>query len=349
LATPEKALPWEVSQPICSVCIANYNGAGMLQDCIDSVLNQVDAGEVQIIVHDDASSDDSVAFLRERYPQVELLASDENVGFCVANNRMMESARGLFVLLLNNDAALKPDALATLTAAARSQDLPQVLTLPQYDWNTGALVDRGCLLDLFYNPIPNLDPARTEVAMAIGACLFLPRTLWNELGGFPTWMESIGEDLYLCCSARLLGYGVEALATSGYVHRRGATFSGERKDADELASTFRRRRLSERNKTAVLFICTPTPLMWLLLALHLFVLGMEGFVLACAKRDRAIWSDIYVAACRGLWRLRKQLLSSRKEMQRRRRTSALTYARAFRPVAYKLLMFMRHGLPRITR
>ena len=57
-----------VAAPTCSVCIANFNGVGVLADCIDSVLAQQGGVPVEIIVHDDASSDGSVAFLRERYP-----------------------------------------------------------------------------------------------------------------------------------------------------------------------------------------------------------------------------------------------------------------------------------------
>src|SRR6185312_7740799 len=145
----------------------------------------------------------SLALLQQRYPQVEILASKENVGFSIGNNRMVAHARGEYILLLNNDAALYPDALASLLNTAHCQTQPGIQTLPQYDWVSGDLVDRGCLLDPFYNPVPNLDPERRDVAMVIGACLFIPRKLWNSLGGFPEWLESIGEDLYLCCLARL--------------------------------------------------------------------------------------------------------------------------------------------------
>ena len=70
--------------------------------------------------------------------------------------------------LPNNDAALFPDALTRLLEAARADPVEGILTLPQYDWTTGDLVDRGCLLDLFYNPVPNLKSGRNDVAMAIG-------------------------------------------------------------------------------------------------------------------------------------------------------------------------------------
>ena len=95
--------------PLCSICIANFNGENLLVDCIESVLAQQGEIPVEILVHDDASTDTSVALLRERYPDVILIESTENVGFCIANNRLAERARGRYLLLLNNDAALAPD------------------------------------------------------------------------------------------------------------------------------------------------------------------------------------------------------------------------------------------------
>ena len=333
--------------PVCSVCIANYNGEEILADCLDSVLAQRGDVPMEIIVHDDASGDGSVAFLRERYPQVEVLASEENVGFCVSNNRMVAHARGRYVLLLNNDAALFPDALAALAEAAGAQAGPGILTLPQYDWETGALVDRGCLLDIFYNPVPNLDANRRDVAYGIGACLFLPRELWNELGGFPEWFGSMAEDMYLCCLARLRGLPVTVTAASGYRHRQGKSFGGNRVNAGKLSTTYRRRFFSERNKTAVMVICTPSWLVWPLLALHLTLLAIEGTLLTLFKHDRRVWKEIYgpvlSRALRGLANLRAQ----RRAAQRSRDISLRQYARVFSPGWRKLSLLRRHGVPEV--
>lgn len=332
--------------PTCSVCIANYNGVALLDDCLASVLEQRGGISVEIIVHDDASTDDSVALLRQRYPQVELLVSSENVGFCASNNRMVAHARGEFVLLLNNDAALHPDALAALLDSARSSPLPGIMSLPQYDWGTGALVDRGCLLDPFYNPVPNLDHARRSVAYAIGACLFLPRALWNELGGFPVWIESIGEDLYLCCLARLCGYSVQVSSASGYRHRQGQSFGGNRVVGGRLSTTYRRRYLSERNKTAVLVICTPTAAMWPLLMMHLLLLVCEGVVVSAVKRDCRVWREIYVPTWRFTWSEFAVLRTRRHTVQRLRSISWHDWLRVFTPVPRKLALLWRHGMPR---
>lgn len=333
--------------PRVSVCIANYDGVGVLADCIESVLVQQGDASVEIIVHDDASNDGSVQWIRSRYPQVELLAADENAGFCVANNRMVAHARGEFVLLLNNDAALHPDGLASLLDEAARLSVPGILSLPQYDWQSGGLVDRGCLLDPFYNPVPNLDPARSEVAMVIGACMFLPRSLWNDLGGFPEWFGSIAEDMYICCAARLRGCPVRVALGSGYRHRQGASFGGNRVDAGKLHTTYRRRALSERNKTAVMAICTPGPLAWPMLALHCALLLVEGVVLVTLKNDRRLWREIYLQAVAQMFRRRVEWRALRRETQRTRATRARDYFRPFVAMPRKLVLLVRHGLPRL--
>ena len=335
--------------PLVTVCIANYNGEHLLQECIDSVLAQDTGADVEIIIHDDASTDGSLDLLSSRFPRLQVIRSDINVGFCIANNRMAKRARGRFLLLLNNDAALLPDAIATLLEAASATARPGILTLPQYDWETGALVDRGCLLDPFYNPVPNLDPGRRDVAHVIGACLWIPRASWDELGGFPEWMESIAEDIYLCSIARLAGLSVEALPDSGFRHRLGTSFGGARIHAGGLKTTFRRRKLSERNKTYTLLVCTPTPLAWPLLAVHLAALLVEGCILGIVRRDLAILTEIYANVPIAICAEYRHLLAVRRSVQRIRTTALRTYFRPFTWVPRKLAMLVRFGVPAISR
>jgi len=332
--------------PTFSVCIANYNGEAMLHDCIQSILNQSGDHTTEIIVHDDASTDASLRVLAQ-FEQVIVIESAENVGFCVANNRMAERARGDYVLLLNNDAALLPDALSALRETIGSTAVTGIATLPQCDWVTGKLVDRGCLLDLFYNPIPNMDSSRADVAMVIGACLLMRREDWVILGGFPVWFESIAEDLYLCCLARLRGWPIRVAARSGYRHRQGASFSGERESPQSPTSTFRRRRLSERNKTYSMIICTPTVLIWPLLLLHLLLLLAEGFLLACLRAKPRIFSEIYWGALYSCIGNVSRLRGLRKRVQQSRTTTAREYFRPFRVFPFKLRLLFARGLPRI--
>jgi GT2 family glycosyltransferase len=334
--------------PRISVCIANYNGAAMIAGCLDSVLAQQGNFVVEIIVHDDASSDASVAIVSRDYPAVRLIRSADNVGFCVANNRMVAAAYGDYVLLLNNDAELLPDALLHLLTAAEAAPGPALLSLPQYDYDSGALIDRGCLLDPFYNPVPNLDPGRREVAMVIGACLWLPRNLWNELGGFPEWFGSIGEDLYLCCRARLAGYPVLVASASGYRHRVGASFGGGKAQDGRLASTFRRRALSERNKTFVMVLTCPARFMSVVLPMHLLVLFCEGVLLSLFKRRAAYLTKIYLPVFVAVYRRRSALWNLRTTIKQHPSVASTDFFSVFDWMPYKLRMLVKHGLPSLT-
>jgi len=335
------------SRPLVSVCVANYNGMTVIDDCLQSVLAQVGDIALEIIVHDDASTDGSVTHIRARYPAARLIESTSNVGFCVANNRMTAQAKGEYLLLLNNDAALFPDSLQTLLAEASRLGRPAILGLPQYDATSGELVDMGSFFDPFLNPIPNLDPSLNDVGMVIGACLWIPRSLWQELGGFPDWFGSIAEDMYLCCRARLAGHPVRALASSGYRHCQGKSFGGNRVSNKGLATTFRRRALSERNKTFVMALTYPAPWMWPMLALHLTLLFVEGCLLTIVNMDRRFWREIYAPCFQALWHRRMLLGRLRREIQESRRVGAAALVSAFRLTPYKLLMLSRHGLPRV--
>ena len=333
--------------PLVSVCIANYNGEHMLVECIDSVLQQSSDTEVEIIVHDDASTDGSIALLGTRYPAVRVIHSDVNVGFCIANNRMADVARGEFLLLLNNDAALFPDAIQTLLEDARDIGSDAIASLPQYDWSTGDLVDRGCLLDPFHVPVPSLDPEREEVAYVIGACLWIPRAAWQRLGGFPECFGSIAEDLYLGCAARLQGMPVRCLARSGYRHRQGVSFGGNRAGTQGLRTNYRRRYLSERNRIAVLVTCVPTLLAWPWMTVHGAALVVEGLLLSSLSRDPRIWREIYGAALRDAWKARRTLLGLRARTLAGRKASLARVLAPYCWLPWKLALLRRHGLPRV--
>lgn len=333
--------------PVCSVCIANYNGLDIIAECIESVLAQDCGFPFEIIVHDDASIDGSAEFIRNRFPDVRLLESRENVGFCISNNRMAALARGEYLLLLNNDAALMPGALATLRNNAVSIGMPAILSLPQYNARTGQLIDAGCFLDPFLNPIPNLNIDQKNVGMVIGACFWIPTTLWQKLGGFPEWFGSLAEDMYLCCAARLAGYPISVVTTSGYLHWVGHSFGGGKVLNGKLSSTLSRRKLSERNKTYVMILCYPLPLLLLVLPVHIVFLIFEGAILAIVKRNFLIFRQIYWSCIYSIYSQRHRLLKERKILQQMKRTSLIAFLHFLRPIPHKLCLAIRHGWPNL--
>lgn len=340
---------FEISEPISpevSICIANYNGIDVLGPCLQSVFEQDCNLSIEVILHDDASTDESIDLLRSNFPQVSIIESSENVGFCISNNRMASKARGQYILLLNNDAVLHLDAIRTLHAFATNLGQPAILGLPQYDMQTGELIDIGSLVDLFLNPVPNKDRNRRHVAMVIGACFWIPRALWDELGGFPEWFGSLAEDMYLCCLARLRGYPVIALPESGFDHWVGRSFGGGKVTARGLQTTYRRRALSERNKIYVMILCCPAPYSFLLLPLYAVVLVLEGILISVLKRDLRLWREVYLKCLRELWDKRKQLAGFRREVQRVQDGASFFFDTVVL-APQKIVLFMKYGLPSV--
>lgn len=333
------------STPIVSVCVANYNGEAIIAECIDSLLNQQNAPAFEILVHDDASTDNSLAVI-EKYDSVRLIKSSENVGFCISNNRMAEAARGKFILLLNNDARLYPDALSTLVEESHKHGDEAVLGLPQYDEESRELVDFGLKLDCFASSVPIKQPSDSDVAMVIGACLWVPLELWNRIGGFPEWFETNAEDVYLCCYARLLGYKIYVPSQSGFLHMIGHSLGGGKSDANKLTVSVRRRYFSERNRLFVQWLFYPLWLVPFTTVANLMVLIVEAIVLSIANRKLSLIWDIYVKSqVDALFKL-GTVKAVRREAMRLRAISFSNFLAPFTLIPQKLRLLQSSGLPR---
>jgi GT2 family glycosyltransferase len=94
-----------------SIIIVNYNVRQLLLDCIQTVINTANGIEYEIIVVDNVSSDGSVEAVRKSFPSVQVIANKKNVGFAQANNQGYKISEGDFILLLNPDTIVKPDAI----------------------------------------------------------------------------------------------------------------------------------------------------------------------------------------------------------------------------------------------
>ncbi|MBP7051867.1 MAG: glycosyltransferase family 2 protein [Phycisphaerae bacterium] len=94
-----------------SVVIVNWNTRDMLRDCLRSVYEQTRDVSFEVIVVDNASSDDSVSMVRGEFPHVLLIANEKNLGFAAANNQGFERARGRYILMLNPDTVVLDQAI----------------------------------------------------------------------------------------------------------------------------------------------------------------------------------------------------------------------------------------------
>lgn len=191
-----------------SLIIVNYNGASLLPACIESALPTLPPGS-ELLVVDNASTDDSRAVLARYGDAVRLASSPRNVGFGRACNLGAAVARGDLLVFLNPDVTFPPGWLEPLIAAAWS------------DMRIGPL----CPLPLPPGappPDPS-EPALEEHAMLPGCCLAFRRDAWLAIGGFDQAFFLYWEDTELCWRAWLLGWRAVAVRTSWVYHQKGAT------------------------------------------------------------------------------------------------------------------------------
>ena len=103
-----------------SIIIATYNARRLLADCLASIAENPPSEPYEVIVVDDASADGTSEMVRDRFPAVRLLRNEVNRHYAFSNNRAFEDARGDYLLLLNNDTIVLPQALDRMAAFLRA-------------------------------------------------------------------------------------------------------------------------------------------------------------------------------------------------------------------------------------
>ena len=94
-----------------SIIIVSYNSSSLLEECLDSILKYPPGQNYGIVVVDNNSTDGSQELVRNKYPEVKLIANKSNVGFAAANNMAIKSTDSDFILLLNSDCQVYENSL----------------------------------------------------------------------------------------------------------------------------------------------------------------------------------------------------------------------------------------------
>jgi GT2 family glycosyltransferase len=198
-----------------SVLVVNFNGRRFLDDCLSALERQtLSRRAFETLLIDNGSTDDSVAFVRSRFPSVRVIALARNCGFTGANNVGFRLARGRNIVLLNNDTRADPDWLRSLVAAAARSGAGGVASRivfrndPNVLNSTGLRLlrdGRGADRDLGRPDSPHPRVAG-EVFGGCGAALLLRRELIDDLGGFDPKLFMYYEDLDLAWRSRLRGW-----------------------------------------------------------------------------------------------------------------------------------------------
>jgi GT2 family glycosyltransferase len=214
-----------------SVITANLDGRAHLQHLLTSLRGQLPEGDLEVIVVDNGSSDDSRKFLRAHFPEVRVIANDTNVGFARANNQGAEVARGRYLALLNNDTRLGEGCLARLVQAAEGgpEDTACVgATLLSWDGTKIDFADAAMsFAGIGFQPgrgdPPAAERAPREVLFASGAAMLVDAQIFRDSGGFDEDYFAYYEDVDLGWRLWVLGYRVLLCPDAIVFHRRNAS------------------------------------------------------------------------------------------------------------------------------
>lgn len=227
-----------------SVVIVSWNVRELLQRCLASVMESSmgDVLQCQVIVVDNASSDASKDMVRQRFPTVELIASDANLGFTGGNNVGIAHSAGRHILLLNPDTEVVGDALARMVGYMdRNPDVgalgPKVLfpdgrvqsSRRRFPTLATALLESTVLQQWFprnrvlahYYVADASDDQEQDVDWVIGACLLIRRAAWDQVGCLDEAFFMYSEELDWCRRAKAAGWRVVYVPDAIVVHHEG--------------------------------------------------------------------------------------------------------------------------------
>lgn len=225
-----------------AICVVNFNTRELLLECLASIERH--AGEAELVVVDNASTDGSVDAVRARYPRATLIAQKQNVGFGAACNRGIGATTAEAVVLLNADTRLTGSALAPmLQTLAASEEVavvgPRLVrpdgslqrTCRAFPTLRTALFDYTGLSRAFRRSklfgryeMGWWDHADgRDVDWVSGACLLIRRAALDQVGLFDEDYFMYAEELDLCFRLRQEGYRVVYEPRAEVVHHEGAS------------------------------------------------------------------------------------------------------------------------------
>jgi GT2 family glycosyltransferase len=226
------ATPRTESTPRASVIIPVFNKAEFTFQCLRALVAEVDLDETEIIVVDNASTDETAALLERFGRVVSVVRNGENRGFVDACNDGAAVARGRHLVFLNNDAVVQPGWLDALIETAEA-DASVGAVGSMFLYPDGRVQEAGAIVwrdgaAFHYGWGGSADDPRygfaRDVDYCSGASLLIRRELFERLGGFDRrYAPAYYEDADLCFGVRSLGYRVRYQPLSRVAHHEGAT------------------------------------------------------------------------------------------------------------------------------
>ncbi|UEG49889.1 glycosyltransferase family 2 protein [Ferruginibacter lapsinanis] len=224
--------------PSVAIVILNWNGRNFLKQFLPSVLASTYPNK-RIIVADNASSDDSVAFLQQHFPAVEILQHATNEGFAKGYNSALEKIQSDYYILLNSDVEVEPGWIQPVISLMQNDHTigacqPKLLSYThrrefEYAGASGGWLDtfgypfsRGRIFDIVEEDNGQYNDAE-PCFWASGAAMFVRSELYHSLGGLDEYFFAHQEEIDFCWRMQLAGYKVYVQPQSIVYHVGGGT------------------------------------------------------------------------------------------------------------------------------
>ena len=245
-----------------AIVILNWNGERMLRTYLDSVKSY--RGEAEVIVADNASTDDSVEYLRQNHPDVRLIILDKNYGFAEGYNQALRQVEAEYYVLLNSDIRVDSDWLTPMVAFMDAHPevaacQPKLLaehdpTCFEYAGAAGGMLDRygypfcrGRIFDSVEKDNGQYD-SEMEILWASGAALLVRAADYWQQGGLDGRFFAHNEEIDFCWRLSIAGRKIYCLPESRVYHVGGGTLP-----KSNPMKTF----LNFRNNLTMLYKCLP--------------------------------------------------------------------------------------------
>jgi GT2 family glycosyltransferase len=301
--------------PRVTVVIPNWNGERFLEICLGSLRAQT-FGDFETVLVDNGSSDSSVAFVEENFPEVRLLRLPENLGFSAAANAGIRAAEADLIVLLNNDTEVDSGWLEALVRAADEHPEAGFFASKLVDFRNRRLLD-GAGDALRRSGLPyrlghgEIDRGQFEreafVFSACAAAALYRRSVFEEIGLFDEDFFSNCEDWDVGFRAQLAGYRCVYVPGSVVYHVGSASTGGQKSALNT--------RLGAQNGINVLVKNLPAALIGRSLP---FILAGQISRLAITALSPGLLKA-YLSGLVGAGRLLPTMLKKRREIQKRRR------------------------------
>lgn len=222
-----------------AVVILNYNGRKFLEQFLPNLIANCDPAISEVIVADNASTDDSVTFMREHFPSIRLIINGSNGGFATGYNLALRQVEAEYYVLLNSDIEVAPHWIEPVVELMDSDPKiaacqPKILSYYhreqfEYAGACGGFIDkygypfcRGRVFQTLENDEGQYDTPM-EVFWASGACMFVRAGLYHQMGGLDDSFFAHMEEIDLCWRLKNAGFKVFCCPQSKVYHIGGGT------------------------------------------------------------------------------------------------------------------------------